>query len=191
MPRHGNRTEMQLAPEDKRASALPSSAVTSILLNLTVGVFILLWPEAFASFLNQPDPIPKTWPRHWGAQLLAINMLYMPGYWDPSCPPLAQLAWIVIRLSFGLFFFSQGDGFMPMGIYDGASRVALLVMHLASAGMPERPGEDLPHALGFWAFQDVCPQHVSPCVGWSFSITCPHRFPERPQGMDRLSRPLA
>jgi len=28
---------------------------------------------------------------------------------------------IVIRLSFALFFVSQGDGFVPMGIYDGLS----------------------------------------------------------------------
>ena len=69
-----------LAPEDKRVNLYRLVLVTSIVLNLTVGVFILLWPDAFASFLNQPAPFPKTWPRHWGAQLLAINMLYMPGY---------------------------------------------------------------------------------------------------------------
>jgi hypothetical protein len=37
---------------------------------------------------------------------------------------------IVIRLLFALFFFSQGDGFVPMGIYDGLSGLALLFTYL-------------------------------------------------------------
>ena len=119
-----------LAPEDKRVKLYRLVLITSIVLNLTVGVFILLWPDAFASFLNQPEPFPKTWPRHWGAQLLAINMLYMPGYWDPRAHRWPNWLGIVIRLSFGLFFYSQGDGFVPMAIYDGASGVALLVTYL-------------------------------------------------------------
>ena len=31
---------------------------------------------------------------------------------------------------FALFFFSQGDGFNPMGIYDGLSGLALLFTYL-------------------------------------------------------------
>ena len=55
----------------------------SILLNMAVGVFILLMPDQFTSLFGQPTATPDTWPRHWGAQLLAINLLYMPGYRDP------------------------------------------------------------------------------------------------------------
>jgi len=31
---------------------------------------------------------------------------------------------------FALFFFSQGDGFVPMGIYDGLSGLLLLATYL-------------------------------------------------------------
>jgi hypothetical protein len=45
----------------------------SIISNLVVGVIIFVSPDTFANFAGQPEAFPKTWPRHWGAQLWAIN----------------------------------------------------------------------------------------------------------------------
>ena len=104
--------------------------ILSIVLNMAVGVFILLLPEAFTSMLGQPTATPDTWPRHWGAQLLAINLLYMPGFRDPVGHQWPNWLGIGIRLSFALFFFTQGGGFVPMGIYDGASGLLLLLTYL-------------------------------------------------------------
>ena len=101
----------------------------SIVLNLVAGVFIFAAPDAFTRFAGQPDAYPKAWPRHWGMQLWAINFLYFPGYWNPqNCWP--NWCGIVIRLTFALFFFSQGDGFIPMGIYDGVSGLMLLAAYI-------------------------------------------------------------
>jgi hypothetical protein len=102
----------------------------SIVMNLVVGVIIFVSPDTFTSFAGQPEAFPKTWPRHWGAQLWAINFLYMPGYRDPLVQRWPNWCGIVIRLGFAAFFFSQGDGFTPMGIYDGISGVLLLVTYL-------------------------------------------------------------
>ena len=35
-----------------------------------------------------------------------------------------------MRLTFALFFFSRGDGFTPMGIYDGTWGLVLLAAYL-------------------------------------------------------------
>lgn len=107
----------------------------SIVMNLVAGVFIFTAPDAFTRFAGQPDAYPKAWPRHWGMQLWAINFLYFPGYWNP------QNRWpnwcgIVIRLTFALFFFSQGDGFTPMGIYDGISGLLLLAAYIPVVRQP-------------------------------------------------------
>ena len=104
--------------------------LTSIVLNIATGFFLLLYPETFARALDQPVPSPDTWPRHWGAQLLAINLLYMPGYWAPQTHRWPNWLGIGIRLSFALFFFLQGDGFVPMGVYDGFWGVLLLATYL-------------------------------------------------------------
>ena len=116
--------------------------LVSIVLNLVVGVIIFVSPDSFTNFAGQPEAFPKTWPRHWGAQLWAINLLYLPGYRDPRQNQWPNWLGIIIRLTFALFFFSQGDGFIPMGIYDGVSGLLLLFTYLPVArsdATPRRP----------------------------------------------------
>jgi Na+-driven multidrug efflux pump len=121
--------------DDKAVKVYRMAVLSSILLNIAVGFFILLFPDQFAQLLGQPEPFPKTWPRHWGAQLLAINLLYMPGYWNPIANRWPNWLGIGIRLSFAVFFFSQSvTGFVPMGIYDGVSGLVLLVTYLRVPG---------------------------------------------------------
>jgi hypothetical protein len=102
----------------------------SIVANLVIGIFILFWPVAFTRFAGQPDPSPDTWPRHWGMQLWAINLLYLPGYWNPAEHRWPNWVGIGVRFTFAAFFFLQGDGFVPMGIYDAISGVILLLCYL-------------------------------------------------------------
>jgi hypothetical protein len=63
-------------------------------------------------------------------QLWAINLLYLPGYKNPVENRYVNWLVIGIRLVFAAFFFSQGDGFIPMGIYDGLWGLTLLVTYL-------------------------------------------------------------
>jgi len=102
----------------------------SIVANLVVGIIILFWPDSFTSFAGQPNARPDTWPRHWGMQLWAINILYLPGFWNPAENRFQNWVGIGVRLTFAAFFFLQGDGFVPMGIYDGVSGVLLLLCYL-------------------------------------------------------------
>lgn len=110
--------------------------LVSIVLNLAVGVFILVSPDGFAKVAGQPEAVPKTWPRHWGAQLWAINLLYLPGYWNPRENRWPNWMGIAIRLSFALFFFTQGDGFTVMGIYDAFFGLSLLLTYLPVVRQP-------------------------------------------------------
>ena len=127
-----------MTTQERTASPVDAKAVaryrvvlmTSIVLNVAVAFYIMLMPDAFTSLLNQPEAFPKTWPRHWGFQLLAINGLYLPGFRDPFRQRWPNWSGIVIRGTFALFFLSQGDGFIPMGIYDGVSGLALLLAYI-------------------------------------------------------------
>ena len=104
--------------------------MASIVLNVAVAFFIIFSPDGFTNLLQQPDAFPKAWPRHWGFQLLAINGLYLPGFRDPVRNRWPNWCGIGIRIVFARFFFSQGDGFVPMGIYDGLSGLLLLATYL-------------------------------------------------------------
>jgi hypothetical protein len=125
---------VETAPHNRRlVSALKIYRVVlaiSVIANLAVGVFIFGWPDHFASLLGQPEAFPDTWPRHWGMQLWAINLLYLPGLLSPEQQRWPNWMGIAIRLTFSAFFFSQGDGFTPMGIYDGVSGLLLLITFL-------------------------------------------------------------
>ena len=72
----------------------------SIVLNLIVGIYILFWPDHFAMVAGQPEAFPKTWPRHWGMQLWAINFLYLPGLWNPEQNRWPNWCGIAIRFTF-------------------------------------------------------------------------------------------
>lgn len=102
----------------------------SIVVNMIFAVIFLLWPDTLPNALNQPEVSPKTWPRYVGAELMAINFLYLPGYWDPSVQRWPNWCGIAIRLTFAIFFFSQGDGFVPMGVVDALFGLALLFTYL-------------------------------------------------------------
>jgi hypothetical protein len=121
---------MVSAPFTKEVKRYRLVLFLSIVANLTVGIFILFWPDEFADVAGQPHASPDTWPRHWGMQLWAINLLYLPGYWNPVENRWANWIGIGVRLTFAAFFFSRGDGFVPMGIYDGLSGLALLFTYL-------------------------------------------------------------
>ena len=102
----------------------------SIVANLIVGVFIFVRPDGFAHLMGQPEAFPQAWPRHWGMQLWAINLLYLPGLRDPEQNRWPNWLGIAIRLTFAAFFFSQGNGFTPMGIYDASFGLLLLIAYL-------------------------------------------------------------
>ena len=111
----------------------------SITANVLVAFFIIAEPNAFTAMLGQPAAHPEAWPRHWGFQLLAINGLYLPGLWDPDRHRWPNWMGIGIRLVFAMFFFSQGDGFISMGIYDGLSGLVLLLTYLrVVSGLPRQ-----------------------------------------------------
>jgi len=111
----------------------------SIVLNLITGVFIFMSPDGFTNFTGQPMASPSTWPRHWGMQLWAINFLYIPGFKNPIGQQWPNWCGIVIRLIFAAFFFTQGDGFNIMGIYDGTSGLVLLLTYLPVVKSSVRP----------------------------------------------------
>lgn len=127
MPREGTVPTSQQRSAVKRYRFV---LIISIVLNVVIGFFIMFQPDAFTNLLHQPEAFPKAWPRHWGFQLLAINALYLPGLWNPVCHQWPNWMGILIRLTFALFFLSQGDGFVPMSIYDGLSGVLLLATYI-------------------------------------------------------------
>ena len=55
----------------------------SIIANLLVGLWCIFDPVGFAQRVLQIDPYPQAWPRIWGATLLGLQFVYIPGALNP------------------------------------------------------------------------------------------------------------
>ena len=107
--------------------------MVSIVLNVAVAFFIIFTPDTFTSLLGQPDASPATWPRHWGFQLLAINGLYLPGFWNPVRHRWPNWCGIVIRITFALFW--RGMPYTMRNQITWVTRTAGRFKGFAAAGL--------------------------------------------------------
>jgi len=113
----------------------------SILGNLVVCLWCIFDPVGFARALLQPDPFPAAWPRIWGATLLGLHIVYIPGLRNPLFYRWPNWSSIVIKFYMPIVFVSSGRFFYPFAVWDFAFGVILLVAYyrLTLADVRGRP----------------------------------------------------
>jgi hypothetical protein len=83
----------------------------SIIIGLLVGLWCIFDPVGFAQLLFQIDPRPQAWPRIYGAMLLAIQFLYIPGLRNPLFYRWPNWSGISVKLLMTIIFLSVGSSF--------------------------------------------------------------------------------
>ena len=101
----------------------------SFLGNLVVGFWALFDPVGFTRFLHQPDPFPEAWPRIWGATLLGLHILYVPGLINPLFYRWPNWSSIAIKLFMPILYLSSGLYFFPFAVWDFSFGVILLISY--------------------------------------------------------------
>ena len=101
--------------------------VISILGNLVVGFWCIFDPVGFARLLLQPDPFPEPWPRVWGATLIGLHLVYVPGLRNPLFYRWPNWSSIAIKFFMTIIFLSSGRYFYPFALWDFSFGVILLV----------------------------------------------------------------
>jgi hypothetical protein len=101
----------------------------SILGNLVVCFWALFDPVGFTRFLHQPDPYPEAWPRIWGATLLGLHLLYVPGLLNPLFYRWPNWSSIAIKLFMPILYLSSGFYFFPFAVWDFSFGVILLIAY--------------------------------------------------------------
>src|SRR5690348_13501252 len=79
----------------------------SIITNVLVSLFALFAPFTFAHLLGQPDPFPDGWPRVWGATLLGLHVVYLPGLQNPTFYRWPNWSSIGIKFWMTIVFLTQ------------------------------------------------------------------------------------
>ena len=115
--------------------------VISILGNLVVCLWCIFDPVGFARALMQPDPFPTAWPRIWGATLLGLHIVYIPGLRNPLFYRWPNWSSILIKFYMPIVFISSGHYFYPFALWDFSFGVILLVAYyrLLMADVADKP----------------------------------------------------
>ena len=129
------------ADAERRLRSYRTLFLISILGNLVVCLWCIFCPVGFARFLHQPDPFPEAWPRVWGATLLGLHLVYVPGLRNPLFYRWPNWSSIAIKFFMTVIFISSGRWFYPFALWDFSFGVILFVAYyrLLAADTARRP----------------------------------------------------
>lgn len=100
----------------------------NLVLHLLIGLACLFAPDWVADILDLPEPIPAGWTRGWGATLILVTALYVPGWLDPLTTRSPNLIGILGRFWMGTVWLFIGGSFLWLAAFDYV--FALLIAYL-------------------------------------------------------------
>lgn len=120
--------------------------VVSLIVQAVIALLAILFPGTLSHLLGLPSATPSGWLRAWGAMLLLVTLLYLPGYIDPVRVRWPNVIGILGRVGTALLFLLLGlgtglRGFLWLALIDGAFATALVVTYfrLFRAELMSRP----------------------------------------------------
>jgi hypothetical protein len=90
----------------------------NMLLHVFVGMSCILAPYWVSSTVGLPEPIPDGWVRGWGATLMLVTALYVPGLIAPERHRMPNLIGILGRLWMAFIWTLCGGAFLTFAVFD-------------------------------------------------------------------------
>src|SRR4029077_1792287 len=90
----------------------------NMLLHLGIGLGCMFVPGMVSGFFGLPQPTPSGWIRGWGATLILVTALYIPGLQDPMRSRAPNIIGILGRVWMGTTWFVIGGGLTLFGLFD-------------------------------------------------------------------------
>lgn len=120
--------------------------VVSLIVQAVIALLAILLPATLAHLIGLAAPHPSGWMRAWGAMLLLVTLLYLPGYIDPVRVRWPNVVGIIGRAGTAMLFLLLAlctglRGFIWLALIDGAFAAALVVTYfrLFRAELMSRP----------------------------------------------------
>jgi hypothetical protein len=101
----------------------------NMLLHLGIGLGCMFIPGMVSSFFGLPQPVPSGWIRGWGATLILVTALYIPGLQDPVRSRAPSLIGVLGRVWMATVWFVVGGGFFWFGLFAASFALILAVLH--------------------------------------------------------------
>ena len=101
----------------------------NMLLHLGIGLACMFIPGVVSSFFGLPQPVPSGWIRGWGATLILVTALYIPGLQDPVRSRAPNLIGVLGRIWMATVWFVVGGGLVWFGAFDALFALILAVLY--------------------------------------------------------------
>jgi hypothetical protein len=101
----------------------------NLVLHVLIGLFCIAYPAGISDFIGLPDPIPEGWARAWGAMLILVTALYVPGWLDPDIRRAPNIIGILGRYWMGTIWVLCGGGFLWFAAFDYFFGFALALLY--------------------------------------------------------------
>jgi hypothetical protein len=85
---------------------------------LAIGLLCVFAPYFVSEIFGLPPPVPMGWIRAWGATLILVTALYIPGLQDPLRSRYPNIVGVIGRLWMATVWFVVGGGFFWFGLFD-------------------------------------------------------------------------
>jgi hypothetical protein len=90
----------------------------NLILHVLIGLACIFLPYWFSHLVSLPEPFPAGWVRGWGATLILVTALYVPGYLDPTHNRMPNIIGILGRLWMAIIWTFCGGGFLWLALFD-------------------------------------------------------------------------
>jgi hypothetical protein len=101
-----------------RRSTYQKALCFNMLLHLAIGLLCMFAPYFVSEILGLPPPASSGWIRGWGATLILVTALYIPGLQDPLRSRYPNIVGILGRLWMAIVWFVIGGGLIWLGLFD-------------------------------------------------------------------------
>ena len=101
----------------------------NMVLHVLIGLACMFAPDFVSRTFGLPLPVPSGWIRGWGATLILVTALYIPGLQDPVRSRFTNITGILGRLWMATVWFVICGGLVWFGLFDLLFAVVLAVLY--------------------------------------------------------------
>jgi hypothetical protein len=117
------------AQVSQRLGAYRFALGINLILHVLIGLACLFAPGWVAHLFGLPGPIPTGWTRGWGATLILVTALYVPGWLDPVRVRAPNLIGILGRFWMGTVWLFCGGGLLWFAAFDYIFAVVIALLY--------------------------------------------------------------
>ncbi|WP_026614411.1 hypothetical protein [Ensifer aridi] len=102
----------------------------NLILHLLIGLACIFLPYWVSDVFGLPEPLPTGWVRGWGATLILVTGLYVPGFLDPAHHRAPNVIGVLGRLWMATIWTLCGGGFLWFAAFDFLFFLVLAILYL-------------------------------------------------------------